>query len=51
LQVGEEDINYDGKPDVIEFSARIQSDIPVYAVRALLQFSYFFDVGGRWQPG
>lgn len=44
LQASEEDINFDGKPDVIEFVASIQGDTPVYGVKALLQFHYKFHV-------
>lgn len=44
LQHGEEDINFDGKPDVISFVANVQSDAPIHGVKALLQFHYSFDV-------
>jgi hypothetical protein len=40
LQVGEEDYNFDGKPDMIRFVAAVQSPIPVHSVKLLLQFSY-----------
>lgn len=44
VQVGEEDINFDGKPDVVDFMATVQNDAPVYGVKALLQFRYSFEV-------
>jgi hypothetical protein len=40
LQVGEEDYNFDGKPDMIRFVAAVQSPIPVHSLKLLLQFSY-----------
>jgi hypothetical protein len=40
LQVGEEDYNFDGKPDMIRFVAAVQSPIPVHSMKLLLQFSY-----------
>ncbi|WIA35027.1 hypothetical protein OEZ86_003518 [Tetradesmus obliquus] len=40
VQVGEEDYNFDGKPDMIRFVASVQSPIPVHSMKLLLQFSY-----------
>ncbi|GIL45719.1 hypothetical protein Vafri_2888 [Volvox africanus] len=40
VQVSEEDLNYDGKPDIINFSASIASSFPIHSVKALLQFKY-----------
>jgi len=42
VQSGEEDYNFDGKPDVIEFNAQVQGGAPVYGVKALLQLRYQF---------
>lgn len=39
-QVGEEDFNEDGRPDLIRFVARLHSPVPVHSVKLLLQFSY-----------
>lgn len=46
-QYSEEDINFDGKPDIITFSASVQSKVPIHGVQALLQFHYSFSVGGH----
>lgn len=46
-QAGEEDINFDGKPDVITFIANLQSSQPVYGIKALVQFTYSFNVSVR----
>lgn len=40
VQSGEEDMNFDGKPDMIRFIATAQSAVPVYGVKLLLQFRY-----------
>eukprot|EP00877_Chromochloris_zofingiensis_P012890 jgi/Chrzof1/7855/Cz02g38290.t1 len=40
VQVGEEDYNFDGKPETIRFIARIQSATAVNSVKLLLQFQY-----------
>lgn len=40
VQVGEEDYNQDGKPEVIRFTATAQSRYPVNSFKMLLQFSY-----------
>ncbi|KAG1679701.1 hypothetical protein FOA52_006220, partial [Chlamydomonas sp. UWO 241] len=42
VQYAEEDINFDGKPDIIMFSASVQSNVPIHGVQALLQFHYSF---------
>lgn len=44
LQVGEEDYNQDGKPDLIRFVASVQSPVPVNSIKLLLQFSYTLKV-------
>ena len=44
VQAGEEDVNFDGKPDVINFVANLHSDQPVYGIKALVQFTYSFNV-------
>ena len=43
-QVAEEDFNDDQKPDMITFMVTVQGDQPIYGVKALLQFTYEFDV-------
>mmetsp|Transcript_6191 Transcript_6191/g.13482 ORF Transcript_6191/g.13482 Transcript_6191/m.13482 type:complete len:317 (-) Transcript_6191:902-1852(-) len=40
VQVAEEDLNNDNKPDVISFVADVHTPNPVYGVKALLQFKY-----------
>jgi hypothetical protein len=45
VQVGEEDYNQDGKPELIRFTATAQSRYPVNSFRLLLQFSYVLQVG------
>ncbi|KAF8056360.1 TMEM231 [Scenedesmus sp. PABB004] len=40
VQVGEEDGNHDGKPDLIRFTARVRSPVPVHSCKLLLQFTY-----------
>lgn len=40
VQAGEEDINNDGKVDIISFSAAVAKDFPIHSVKALLQFHY-----------
>ncbi len=49
LQVGEEDFNDDQVPDMITFTASVQGDMPIHGVKALLQFTYSFDVSGLQQ--
>jgi hypothetical protein len=44
LQATEEDVNFDGKPDVITVVVRVASNAPVHSVKALLQFKYAFTV-------
>lgn len=44
-QVSEQDLNFDGKPDIIEFTATVAGANPVYGVKALLQFTYVLKVG------
>ncbi len=46
-QASEDDLNGDGKADVITISARVQAAAPVYGVKALLQFTYKLRVRGR----
>lgn len=48
MQVGEEDYNFDGKPDMIRFTARIASAMPVHSVKLLLQFNYTLKVCCVW---
>lgn len=43
-QVGEEDYNQDGKPELIRFTATAQSRYPVNSFKMLLQFSYALQV-------
>lgn len=43
-QVGEEDYNQDGKPELIRFTATAQSRYPVHGLKMLLQFSYVLQV-------
>jgi hypothetical protein len=43
-QVGEEDYNQDGKPELIRFTATAQSRYPVNSFKLLLQFSYTLQV-------
>lgn len=43
-QAGEEDINNDGKVDIISFSAAVAKDFPIHSVKALLQFHYSISV-------
>ncbi|MEW5302682.1 MAG: hypothetical protein WDW36_005441 [Sanguina aurantia] len=40
VQASEQDLNFDGKPDIIEFTATVAGAYPVYGVKALLQFTY-----------
>ncbi|EFJ52331.1 hypothetical protein VOLCADRAFT_102995 [Volvox carteri f. nagariensis] len=40
VQVVEEDLNNDGKPDTIDFWASVASNFPIHSVKALLQFNY-----------
>ncbi|GFR40099.1 hypothetical protein Agub_g651 [Astrephomene gubernaculifera] len=40
VEVSEEDINDDGKPDFINFRASIGAGFPIHSVKALLQFHY-----------
>ncbi len=57
----EVDGNNDGKPDNITFIATMQGRAPVTSVKALIEFTYFFDsyllragdikVGVEFQPG
>ena len=49
-KVAEEDINFDGKPDILKVSASIQSNTPVYGIKALFQFTYQFNVSS-WGVG
>lgn len=44
MQVGEEDANHDGKPDLIRFVLTAQSRVPVHSVKLLLQMSYSLQV-------
>jgi hypothetical protein len=44
VQVGEEDYNQDGKPELIRFTATAQSQHPVNSFKMLLQFSYTLQV-------
>ena len=44
VQVAEEDFNHDGKPDLITFTANIQSKFPIQGIRALFQFQYQYTV-------
>lgn len=48
-QVGEEDYNQDGKPELIRFTATAQSRYPVTSFKLLLQFSYALQVGSMGQ--
>jgi hypothetical protein len=43
--VGEEDYNFDGKPELIRFAITAQSRFPVNSFKMLLQFSYTLQVG------
>lgn len=45
-QAGEEDWNFDGKPEVIRFTARVSSAQPIHSVKLLLQFTYTLQVRG-----
>lgn len=47
VQVSEEDLNYDDKPDVITLVAKVQGSTPIYGVKALLQFHYSFSSNVR----
>ncbi|GLC34480.1 hypothetical protein PLESTM_000203300 [Pleodorina starrii] len=40
VQVSDEDLNNDGKPDIINFRASVASSFPIHSVKALLQFTY-----------
>ncbi|KAJ9524045.1 hypothetical protein QJQ45_022467 [Haematococcus lacustris] len=42
IQVGEEDYNFDKKPDVINIAASVQGNTPIKGIKALLQFTYVF---------
>lgn len=44
VEAAEVDFNGDGKPDVITFTANINSGFPIHGVRALLQFQYQYTV-------
>ena len=46
-QVGEEDYNQDGKPELIRFTATAQSRYPVSGFKLLLQFSYVLKVSAH----
>ena len=46
MQVSEEDYNYDGKPDAINFVADVSGLYPIYSVKALVQFTYQAEVRG-----
>lgn len=43
---GEEDWNFDGKPDQLRFLITAQSTAPVYGVKLLLQFQYQLKASG-----
>ncbi|MEW5302683.1 MAG: hypothetical protein WDW36_005441 [Sanguina aurantia] len=45
VQASEQDLNFDGKPDIIEFTATVAGAYPVYGVKALLQFTYVLKGG------
>lgn len=45
--MGEEDYNFDGKPELIRFTITAQSRFPVNSFKMLLQFSYALQVGGH----
>lgn len=44
LQVGQEDWNLDGKPDLLRFVAEVQSAIDVHSLKLVLQLSYALQV-------
>eukprot|EP00879_Flechtneria_rotunda_P010982 GHRR01011475.1.p1 GENE.GHRR01011475.1~~GHRR01011475.1.p1 ORF type:complete len:315 (+),score=105.62 GHRR01011475.1:284-1228(+) len=47
VQVGEEDYNQDGKPDMIRFIAAIKSPVLVSSLKLVLQFSYVLQGAAR----
>lgn len=49
-QVGEEDYNQDGKPELVRFTVTAQSRYPVNSFKLLLQFSYVLQVSWDCQP-
>jgi hypothetical protein len=48
-QVGEIDQNFDGKPDLIHFTARVATTAPIHSVKLLLQLTYTLQVRLRWR--
>ncbi|KAJ9523862.1 hypothetical protein QJQ45_020057 [Haematococcus lacustris] len=44
FEVGEEDYNFDKKPDVINIAASVQCSTPIKGIKALLQFTYVFQL-------
>lgn len=43
VQYGEEDWNFDGKPDVLQFSFSVQAPVPIFSVKALVQVTYSYN--------